>query len=87
MRPPDEDLVTAAARARGPALNPREQLEWDLTHGVGHTEGFWRLVRFDAEHEDDRVDHDQELERIQREREKRERQARARVLPRRRQVD
>ena len=72
----DEDLVAAAALARGPALNPREQLEWDLTHGVGDAEGLWRLVRFDAEHEWDRLENERELERLQRERQKRERQAR-----------
>ena len=86
MRPRGEDLVAAAACARGPALNLRKQQEWDVTHGVGDAEGFWRLVRFDAEHEDDRLDHDQELERLQRERQKRERQARARLLPPRRRV-
>ncbi len=78
----DEDLVAAAAaRARGPALNPREQLQWDLTHGVGDAEGFWRLVRFDAEHEWDRLENERELERLQQERQKRERRAQARLLP------
>jgi hypothetical protein len=44
-------------------------------------EWFWRLVRFDAEHEGDRLDHERELELVREERKKRERKARARVLP------
>jgi hypothetical protein len=44
-------------------------------------EWFWRLVRFDAEHEWDRLEHDRELDRIRKEREKRERKARAELLP------
>jgi hypothetical protein len=78
-----DELTADVARARGPALGPREQVEWDLTHGVRDEppKWFWRLVQFDAEHEDDRLYHGQELERIHRERQKRERQARARLAP------
>jgi hypothetical protein len=62
-------------------VSSRAQLEWDLTYGVGDADGFWRLVRFDAEHEWDRLEHGRELEQIRREREKRERKARAKLLP------
>jgi hypothetical protein len=56
----DEELMAAIARARGPALSPQGQLEWDETHGVATAERFWRLARFDAENEWDRLEHERE---------------------------
>lgn len=44
-------------------------------------EGLWRLVRFEAEHEPDRVDYYEQLEEIERERRKQERTERIKSLP------
>jgi CHC2 zinc finger len=62
-------------------MSGRALLEWDVAHGVGDAPAFWLLVRFDAEHEWDRLQHGWALERTQQERKQRRRAARARLLP------
>jgi hypothetical protein len=44
-------------------------------------DGFWRLVRFEAEHESDRLDYYAELERAEAQRKSQERKRRAVLLP------
>jgi hypothetical protein len=56
----------------------REQ--WDELHEANEA-GFWRLVRFEAEHEADRLDYYAELERAERYRKENERKRRAALLP------
>jgi hypothetical protein len=43
--------------------------------------GFWHLIRFEAEHESERVDYYDQLDELERERRKRERAERVRNLP------
>jgi hypothetical protein len=56
----------------------REQ--WDELYEANEA-GFWRLVRFEAEHEPDRLDYYMELEKAERHRKERDRIRRAALLP------
>lgn len=76
-----EELVAEIARGRGPALDAEDQRAWDVRHGVGEAERLWRLVRFEAESEADRLDHQLDLDRIERERAARRRRELAALLP------
>ena len=74
------ELQRRIAQARGPALDPVAQDEWDKRFVVGSVP-FWRLVQSNAWYEADRIDYRMEQERAERYRSEQDRLRRASLVP------